>query len=121
MSVPWRWLEHGDGAGPWNMGVDEALLESAISRGEPTLRFYGWQGAWLSLGYGQGDMRPGRRQEFRQAGVGCVWRVTGGRAVLHGGDLTYAVAAPAHRLPEGLQPTYALIADALVEALAELG
>ena len=32
------------------MGVDEALLSSAILAGTPSLRFYGWTGTWLSLG-----------------------------------------------------------------------
>ena len=36
--------------GPWNMAADEALLSSAIDD-TPSLRFYGWNCATLSLGY----------------------------------------------------------------------
>jgi lipoate-protein ligase A len=50
-----------------------------------------------------------------------VRRTTGGRAVLHGADLTYAVAAPEAWLPDGLAPTYAWLADALEAALRSLG
>ena len=75
------------------MGVDEALLASAVHTGRPSLRFYRWQGPWLSLGYGQ-SLSEVRAERCRAAGVGWVRRVTGGLAVLHGADLTYTVAAP---------------------------
>ena len=78
------------------MGMDEALLASVVAGGPPTLRLYRWQGAWLSLGYSQ-RLSSRRLAACRQAGVGVVRRVTGGRAVLHGGDLTYAVSVPAYR------------------------
>ena len=139
----------GRGSGPYNMGVDEALLETAIRAGLPTLRFYTWRGPWLSLGYGQREsaldggpsasQRPavvdntgtnraggGGAPESRLAilageGGGMVRRSTGGRAVLHGCDLTYSLAAPAEYLPAGLRPAYLLIASALAGALARLG
>lgn len=106
--------------GPFNMGVDEALLASAIASGVPSLRFYTWDGPWLSLGYAQPFDTP-RRQGLEAAGVGVVRRVTGGRAVLHGADLTYSVAAPEGVLPDGVRESYGWIADALLAALADLG
>jgi len=102
----WRLLLDGLAAGSWNMGVDEALLASAAEGGVPTLRLYGWQGPWLSLGYGQ-RLGSERLAACAEAGVGVVRRATGGLAVLHGADLTYAVAAPERLLPAGLRPTYA--------------
>jgi lipoate-protein ligase A len=41
--------------------------------------------------------------------------------VLHGADLTYAVAAPADALPEGLAGSYRAVSDALAAALRRLG
>ena len=120
MSARWRLLLDGPGAGPWNMAVDEALLRSAQRGAPPTLRFYSWDGAWLSLGFAQ-PLDAARRAACREAGVGIVRRATGGRAVLHGADLTYAVAAPAAALPAGLHATYALIGEALRQGLAALG
>ncbi|NQZ96279.1 MAG: hypothetical protein HRU01_07200 [Myxococcales bacterium] len=116
----WRLLDHGDAPGAFNMGVDEAILATAIATGEPTLRLYGWSGTWLSLGYAQ---RPDARLEARchHAGVGVVYRSTGGRAVLHGADLTYAVAAPEPLLPAGLRATYTRLSDAIAAALREIG
>jgi lipoate-protein ligase A len=102
------------------MGVDEALLRSASAGGIPALRFYRWRGPWLSLGYAQAD-DPARDARCAGAGVGVVRRCTGGRAVLHGSDLTYALAAPASALPAGLRASYALVGEALGAGLRALG
>ena len=118
MARPWRLLIDGSASGPFNMGVDEALLETAVRDGRPSVRFYSWQGPWLSLGYGQ---RRDADREDERLPVGVVRRSTGGRAVLHGCDLTYSVTAPAHLLPDGLQATYALISTAIAAALSHLG
>jgi lipoate-protein ligase A len=97
------------------MGLDEGLLQSARN-GSATLRLYTWEGPWLSLGYGQGE-DPLCLARCRLGGVGLVRRVTGGAAVLHGSDLTYALAAPSSALPEGLAAAYHLVSSALLEAL----
>jgi len=115
----WRLLEDGAAHGAFNMGVDEALLASAIA-GSATLRFYGWEGHWLSLGYAQ-RLDPRRIAACGEAGVGIVRRITGGRAVLHGNDLTYCLAAPESALPAGLRGSYQLVADALIAGLQSLG
>jgi len=101
------------------MGVDEALLASAIA-GVATLRFYRWEGPWLSLGYSQ-RLDARRIARCAEAGVGIVRRVTGGGAVLHGGDLTYCLTAPEAALPGGLRGSYRLVADALIAGLRSLG
>jgi len=116
----WRLMVHEPSHGAWNMGVDEALLASAVKTGNPTLRFYRWQGPWLSLGYGQTLDRE-RLDACERAGVGVVRRVTGGRAVLHGGDLTYALAAREDQLPAGLTASYEIVAEVLIAALQTLG
>lgn len=101
------------------MGVDEALLRSAAA-GRPSIRFYRWSGEWISLGYGQ-ECNPDFAIACARAGVGWVRRMTGGRALLHGRDLTYAVAAPRVELPGDLQQVSARIAVALEVALREAG
>jgi len=116
---PWRLLVDGVGAGPWNMAVDEALLASVVVAGPPTLRFYRWRGPWLSLGYRQ-RLDAEQLAACAHGNVGVVRRMTGGRAVLHGEDLTYAVVAREAALPAGLSATYAFVAEALQAALASL-
>ena len=77
-----------------NMAIDEALM-LAISEGSvhPTLRFYGWIPACLSLGYAQksAEVDWGLCAE---KGIGMVRRATGGRAILHNREVTYSVVAP---------------------------
>jgi len=116
----WRLLSHPSASGPFNMGADEALFETAISSGVPSLRFYTWNGPWLSVGYAQ-QLAPDRIEHLEEAGVGFVRRITGGRAVLHGADLTYSIAAPEGVLPPGVRASYAVVADALLEALEAVG
>ena len=119
-AAPWRLVEEEAASGPYNMGVDEVLLGSARDSGHATLRLYRWDGPWLSLGYGQA-LSDARAAACRAAGVGVVRRSSGGLAVLHGADLTYAVAAPEAALPPGLHGSYALVAEALCDAFRCLG
>ncbi|MFP6564892.1 MAG: hypothetical protein VCC02_06310 [Myxococcota bacterium] len=115
----WRRIDHGAASGPYNMGVDEGLLRAA-SRGIASLRFYEWSGTWLSLGYSQpsGDSLGAACEA---AGVGWVRRATGGRALLHGRDLTYCVAVPEAMLPGTLAGAYGAIGAGLEAGLRALG
>jgi lipoate-protein ligase A len=102
------------------MAVDEALLASAAEAEQASLRLYTWRGPWLSLGYAQ-ILSSERRSRCSAAGVRVVRRPSGGRAVLHGRDLTYAVAAPASWFPPELEASYRLVSGAILAALARLG
>ncbi len=120
MARVWRLLLDPAADGRWNMAVDEALLATAQAGGPPALRLYGWRGPWLSLGYAQ-VLPASSAEACGRVGVGVIRRITGGSAVLHGADLTYAVAAPESELPAGLQASYALVGRALLRALHGLG
>jgi len=105
------------------MARDMAILES-VSEGDspPTLRLYGWNPPCLTLGRHQGI--EAADLEFCSAeGIDVVRRPTGGRALLHQHELTYAVVAPlgAGPLPSGLQDSYRTICGALVHAMQSLG
>src|SRR5436190_13594315 len=79
----------------WNMAVDEALLESVMTNAAPpTLRLYSWESAAVSVGRFQSIARTLRQEECAARGVPLVRRITGGRGILHGDDLTISVAAP---------------------------
>ena len=77
------------------MAVDVAIAW-AVGEGRvrPTLRFYLWDPPALSLGYAQRDTAEIHLAACAREGLAVVRRPTGGRAVLHDGDLTYAVAVP---------------------------
>ena len=89
MSQPIRLLPLAADDGATNMSADEALLESAVG-GAASLRFYTWSEPTLSLGYFQ------RAEERAGALAGLPWvrRATGGAAIVHHHELTYALALP---------------------------
>ncbi|TVP62050.1 MAG: lipoate--protein ligase family protein [Leptolyngbya sp. LCM1.Bin17] len=85
--------------GAVHMAIDQWLLNQHQHHGHPPcLRFYTWQPAAISLGFSQ-------RRRFPEAWSNLTWngqpiplvqRPTGGRGVLHQGDLTYAlITSPA--------------------------
>jgi lipoate-protein ligase A len=102
------------------MAADETLLSMVTTGAPATLRFYRWDTTCLSLGYGQ-KISSERLAACAAAGVSVVRRVTGGSAVLHGADLTYAVVAREDMLPDGLAGTYSFVGAALIAALESLG
>src|SRR5438128_7609979 len=109
--------------GAWNMAVDEVLLDGvAAGSAPPTLRFYAWSPACLSLGYFQ-PVSVVNLEGCRGLGVDVVRRPTGGRAILHDRELTYSVALPASVLGHdaGILPSYRRLSLALQAGLARLG
>lgn len=78
--------------GPHHMATDETLLESAML-GSASLRFYSWSPPTLSLGYFQPHTI--REKNPRLAKLPFVRRPTGGDAIVHHFELTYALALPA--------------------------
>jgi len=119
----WRVIEHSPAQGAWNMAVDEAILES-VSSGEsrPTLRLYAWQPACLSLGLAQ-PFEEVNTRTLANRGWDVVRRPTGGRAILHIDELTYAVVAPETepRVTGGVLQSYLHLSVALLEALRFIG
>jgi lipoate-protein ligase A len=78
--------------GPTQMAADEALLESAEA-GIASLRFYGWSAPTISLGYFQ--PADCHLADPLLAGLPWVRRHSGGSALLHDREVTYALALPA--------------------------
>jgi len=72
-----------------NMARDVELLRLAES-GAAGARVYEWDGPWVSLGQSQNPTRDLRDATL----VPWVIRPTGGKAVLHGHDLTVTIALP---------------------------
>jgi len=98
----WLWKQHQQGHVP------------------PTLRFYTWNPVALSLGYHQ-KRWPDSWQGLHWQGqaVDVVRRPTGGRGVLHQGELTYAVVCSrrfAHR-----RAAYEYLCEFLIRGWRSLG
>jgi lipoate-protein ligase A len=105
------------------MALDAATL-AAVEAGEapPTLRLYGFAPPALSLGHGQSEAEIDR-EACRRLGIDVVRRPTGGRAVLHEAEVTYALVVPAAdpRFPPTVPGTYQVVAEALRDAFVALG
>ena len=109
--------------GAANMARDEAILTSHADAAQPTLRLYSWNPACLSLGRFQRASAIDRAACMR-AGVAIVRRPSGGRALLHDAELTYAIIARAdHELfgDQSILVTYRQISLALLAGLQRLG
>lgn len=106
--------------GAVNMALDSAFHATVKNGGDPVLRFYQWSPACISFGRNQTVCDVYDPVLARAAGIDLVRRPTGGLAVLHQYELTYAVIAPASLLG-GPRNTYAAINRALVAGLRTLG
>ena len=103
------------------MATDVALLDWVLAGGAPVLRLYRWSPPALTLGRFQDEAEIDTAACARR-GVEVVRRPTGGRALLHGADVTYAIAMPVPPGPAGhVEPLYRHVAGALVAGLARLG
>jgi lipoate-protein ligase A len=104
-----------------HMRTDVEMLERVAAGQPPALRVYTWPVPTLSLGRFQ-DAADVDEHACARLGVPITRRPTGGAALLHGADLTYAVAMPlAGGVDRGVQPVYDRIAGALIAGLRRVG
>ena len=113
------WIDPIPRPGWQNMAIDTALLECAQA-GERWIRLYGWEPHCLSFGRHEPAARRYDAARVEALGLATVRRPTGGRAVWHARELTYAVAAPTECLGR-LREAYREVHLVLRDALGELG
>lgn len=120
-TLPCRVFPHERADGPANMARDEALLDLVAEEPDAAaFRTYGWTEATLSLGYfqsvGEAESNP------RWRGVPIVRRPTGGGAIWHDRELTYALAVPCgHPLSRRGVALYQAVHEAIAGVLRGLG
>jgi lipoate-protein ligase A len=122
----WRLIYTDAGQPYWNMAVDETLFRRCqeFSNFPPTLRIYDWKEPAFTIGYFQDINQALNLQKAGQQGLKVVRRMTGGRAILHYGELTYAVVADSWRNPQlgsSLLETYRELCLAWIEVMRLLG
>lgn len=126
-----RFISCGSFDAAQNMAIDEAILECHL-KGlvPPTLRLYQFAPPAVSIGYAQSiDVK--KIEEIRARKIDIVRRPTGGRAVLHLGDLTYSFIASSRTntdvkgdqilLESSVLGAYRQISAGLLNGIAELG
>jgi lipoate---protein ligase len=117
----WRLIPPIAASGAQQMAIDRWLLDRHCQDPHPpTLRFYNWSPIAISLGYHQ-KQYPEQWETLQWAGqsIELVKRPTGGRAVLHQGDLTYAVITSG--LSAKRRDSYKQICQFLIQGWQTLG
>lgn len=119
MQPIWQLIPYSNASGVEQMAMDEFLLNQHCQSDRPisTLRFYSWTPTAISLGHHQ---VPEEWQKISQdLGIDIVHRPSGGRAVLHKGDLTYSVITSVG--DRRRQEVYNHICEFLISGFADLG
>lgn len=122
--MQWRWRDDQRPGSPSdNMAIDVALFEQMVESPDvlPIVRVYRWDRPAVTIGRLQDEAAV--RREFR--GLPLVRRPTGGRAVLHGDDLTISVVVRSDQLPSaptsGVLASYRQIVAGIIAAYETLG
>jgi lipoate-protein ligase A len=120
----WRFIDSGNCSPFFNMALDEALLDwNSEGIIPPTIRFYGWNPATLSVGYFQKAEKEIDLEAVEKYGLGFVRRPTGGRGVLHDQELTYSVIVSEEHpdMPKTVTEAYRVISEGILQGFRELG
>jgi len=118
MTKNWRLILDGKCDGYYNMAVDEALFRNYSLQKNPTLRIYGWQKPFISLGYNQNS----EQVLVEETAVPFVRRITGGSAIFHDKELTYSISCALKDLdlPKGVKKSYKIVCSFLKVFYAKL-
>lgn len=108
----WRLIKTETTDGFYNMAIDEAIMRyHQKNKVPPTVRFYSWEPAALSLGYFQKLEKEVNQRACQKAGIDIVRRLTGGRAILHDKELTYSIT---------IREDYNLLSNSIVTSYKEI-
>src|SRR6266480_5527817 len=120
-TVIWHLLVQPKGRpGAENMALDQGLLEEADRTGRALLRLYRFDPPCLSLGRNEPAAARYDPAALAERRLDVVRRPTGGRAVWHEHEVTYAVAAPVAAFGS-LRHAYHTIHARIAAALRSLG
>src|SRR4051812_32387311 len=111
------WMDDTPRPGWANMAIDQTLLDRADQSGESWLRLYQWAPHCLSFGRHEPATSRYNRTRIQALGIDTVRRPSGGRAVWHAQELTYAIAARSEYFGS-LRAAYHEIHDMLADALS---
>ena len=119
MTKKWRLILSNKCNGYYNMAVDEALLLNYSHQKIPTLRIYGWDKPFISLGYKQNPYEALNNLDQ----IPFVRRMTGGSVILHHRELTYSIVCALGDLdlPKGVKESYKIICSFLKRFYGKLG
>jgi lipoate-protein ligase A len=108
----------------FNMAADLYLLKKcALNPRTVFVRFYTWEPPTISIGWMQNAATVLDMALLERDRVAWIRRPTGGRAVLHKGDVTYSVVFPktVRTMGTTVHQTYSVIAGCLANGLTRAG
>ena len=119
----WRLINDIPRSGSFNMAADQVLLDKCRDYAEPVFRIYDWERPTLSLGKNEKIDSLIDLQECHNLSIPVVRRMTGGKAVLHGFDLTYSIVAGVQesQFPGGILDNYQFLARGFKHFFRKLG
>ncbi len=109
-----------EASGNTQMSLDLHFLDRTIKDENIlfTLRFYLWEGDWISVGYHQKDL-PSHWIRLSEEGlIRIIKRPSGGGAVLHSGGVTYALT---FKKPSYRKFSYHVVNSWLIKYFSSLG
>jgi len=133
MNDLWQLIPYSEASGKLQMDLDNSLLDlhsqkssqltSNNIQAASILRFYRWTPPAISLGFHQ-KQYPDRWNVIAQKHhLDIVHRPSGGRAVLHKGDLTYSIITHINsdNMRRSHREVYEYICQFLIDGLKKLG
>ena len=118
MNNSWRIILDKKHNGYYNMALDEAILNNYDNLKMPTLRIYGFDRPFISLGYAQ-KTKEVLKEDNK---IPVVRRITGGEAVFHDEELTYSIVCSVKDLdlPKSIKESYKKICSFLINFYKKL-
>ncbi len=112
-----RVIPYSERGASLNMALDWILMRNVMDGAEPCLRFYGFNPPAVTIGKFQSGIPRSL------SGYPCARRPTGGRAVLHDGDLVFSLTGrhTAGHFSGSVLETYRKTAEILSRAARRLG
>jgi len=112
-----RAIPYSERGGALNMALDWVLFRNVLEGAIPCLRFYGFRPPGVTIGKFQRGVPEGL------GGYPCARRPTGGRAVLHDGDLVFSLVGwhTEGYFAGSVLDTYRATAEILAAAARRLG
>ena len=111
-------------SGPEQMAIDLFLLEKSFAdqNFNMAIRFYTWNGDWLSIGKNQKELPKTWIELLKNEQLKIVRRPSGGKVVLHSSGLTYALIwkYPPRNKKESYLKTTQLLKDGFKKAGVDL-
>ncbi len=119
----WQLLIQGK-SDPWvNMATDEILLQDSTDTGVSILRFYDWDKVSVTIGRFQSVDTVNTRYVAEHC-IPIVRRETGGRGILHDGDITFSIVTPVSSLGDrghSITHSFKQLTEFVTAALRNLG